>query len=129
MLKLRKNGFPWSKKHGRDSIEKNGPARLPTARRNLPHGARPGVRARSLTDRFASRKEWGFLSSAHLFRLLLLPVDVLKHLLPGHHHAVNGHVPVDVQVSRLDVIRIHLSPRVVLPGVVEEIAFNEKPVP
>src|SRR2546426_8606262 len=44
-LRSSKNGSQWSKKHGRDSSQKNGPPRLPEARRNLPHGAQPGVRS------------------------------------------------------------------------------------
>src|SRR5437773_5737146 len=54
ILKLPKNGSQWSKKHGRDSIEKNGPPRLPAARRNLPHGTRPGVRPRDQEDQAGS---------------------------------------------------------------------------
>src|SRR5438552_12332232 len=38
------NGSQWSMKHGGDSTEKNGPPRLPEARRNLPYGAQPGIR-------------------------------------------------------------------------------------
>jgi len=30
--KLQKNGSQWSKKHGRDSIEKNGPPKFPATR-------------------------------------------------------------------------------------------------
>src|SRR5436190_8887401 len=54
-LKSPENGSQWSKKHGRDSAEKNGPPGIPAARRNLPHGARPGVRARDQENPAGSR--------------------------------------------------------------------------
>src|SRR5438876_11753557 len=55
ILKSPRNGFQWIKKHGRDSTEKNRPSRLPEARRNLPHGARPGVRPRDQENSAGSR--------------------------------------------------------------------------
>ena len=41
-LEIAKEWFPVRKKHRRDWTDKNGPPRLPEARRNLPHRARAG---------------------------------------------------------------------------------------
>ena len=96
------------------------------------HAARnePNLQPRTLETHFKSahhlalRKERRLRTLAQLRGRRNFRVNALQHIRPGHHYAVNWNVAINVQISQLDVVGVVVSPRIVLPRVIEQIPFD-----